>query len=434
MLSEKTHHVVVVGGGFGGLHTAMQLVHAPVQVTLVDRRNFHLFQPLLYQVATGALSPANIAAPLRSILKHQKNARVVLGDVIDVDVTQRRLILAGGVIEYDTLVVATGAHHQYFGHEEWSTAAPGLKTIEDATDIRHRILRAFEAAEQEKDPDKVSGLLTFIVVGAGPTGAELAGALCEIARHTLRKEFRNIDPAKARVILMDRAPRILPAYPDDLSAKAAATLKWIGVEVRTGVTVKDIGSESVLIEDENGEERIGAHTVLWAAGVEASHMGRILAEKTGGRLDSMDRLIVDPDLVVPGHSEIFVIGDLAHTDGPDGRALPGIAPVAIQQGKYVAKYIGKRLAGKAMPPFKYRDLGIMATLGRSHAVAKMGKFHLSGFPAWLIWLFIHLMSLVQFQNRVLVLIQWAWNYLTWSRSARLITGEVPPGFQHKVNQ
>jgi len=434
MTSEKAHHVVIVGGGFAGLHTAMQLAKAPVQVTLVDRRNFHLFQPLLYQVATGALSPANIATPLRSVLKRQSNARVFLGDVVDVDPAGHRLILQDHEIKYDTLVMATGAHHQYFGHEEWSTTAPGLKTIEDATDIRHRVLRAFEAAEQETDPDRVLGLLTFVVVGGGPTGAELAGALCEIARHTLRKEFRSIDPAKARVILLDRAPRILPSYPEDLSAKAAATLRQLGVEVRTGVTVKNIDTEEVLIEADGKDEHIRAHTVLWAAGVEASHMGRILADKTGAELDAAERLIVEPDLTVPGYPEIFVIGDLAHTKGEDGRPLPGVAPVAIQQGKYTARLICRRLAGQAMAPFRYRNLGSMATLGRSHAVVEMGKVHLSGLSAWLIWLFVHLMSLVQFQNRVLVLTQWAWNYLTWSRSARLITGEVPPGFRHTTNE
>lgn len=434
MSSENVHHVVIVGGGFAGLHTAMHLAKAPVRVTLVDRRNFHLFQPLLYQVATGALSPANIAAPLRSILKRQANARVVLGDVLDVDVGQRRLVLQNQEIDYDTLVMATGAHHQYFGHEEWSEVAPGLKTIEDATDIRHRVLRAFEAAEQEDDPGRVAALLTFVVVGAGPTGAELAGALCEIARHTLKKEFRNIDPAKARIILLDLAPRILPSYPEDLSGKAAVTLGRLGVDIRTGAKVMDIGTEQVLIEVEGREERIRAHTVLWAAGVEASHMGRILAQKTGAALDRADRLMVGPDLTLPGHPEIFVIGDLAHAKGKDGGPLPGIAPVAIQQGKYTAGAICRRLAGKAVAPFRYRHLGSMATLGRSHAVVEMGSLHIAGLPAWLIWLFVHLMSLVQFQNRVLVLTQWAWNYLTWSRSARLITGEVPPGFQHSKNE
>jgi NADH dehydrogenase len=413
----------------------MRLRNAPVRITLVDRRNFHLFQPLLYQVATGALSPANISAPLRSILKRQRNLTVYLADAVGVDVEAKRLRLEEGSISYDTLIVATGAHHQYFGNDAWSSIAPGLKTVEDAINIRHRVLRAFEAAERETNPDEVERLLTFVIVGAGPTGVELAGALCEIARHTLNNEFRHITPSDARVLLLDLAERVLPSYPPDLSAKAEKTLVRLGVTVRTSVKVTDIKSHMVSILDDGVAEQIPASTVLWAAGVEASHLGKMIAAKTGAALDSAERLIVRPDLTVPKHPEIFVVGDLAHCKNPGAKQpLPGVAPVAIQQGAYAARAIQLRMNGKKPKPFHYRDFGSMATIGRSSAVAKIGCLHLSGMPAWLAWLFIHLLNIVEFQNRILVLTQWAWNYFTWSRAARLITGEPPLHFQHKRNQ
>jgi NADH dehydrogenase len=430
---EKQHRVVIVGGGFGGLNAAKSLRNAPVEITLIDRRNFHLFQPLLYQVATGALSAANIAAPLRAIMKHQHNTRVYLAEATEIDVKGRHVCLSDGeCVPYDTLILATGAHHQYFGHDDWAEVAPGLKTVEDATNIRHRIYRAFEAAEREKDPVKLEELLTFVVIGAGPTGVEMAGALCEIAGHTLIKEFRRIDSSQAKVILLERCPVVLNGYPPELSKKAAEQLVQLGVIVRTGVTVTDVRQGRVAIEAEGHCETIAAHTVLWAAGVEASHLGGELATKAGAQLDNVERVIIEPDLTVPGHPEIMVIGDIAHYKDPkSGRPLPGVAQVAIQQGRYAAKTVLARLSGTSAPgPFVYHNLGSMATIGRSQAVADLFGVHLSGIPAWMVWLFVHLMSLVAFESRVLVFIQWAFSYLTWSRTARLITGEPPVVFRH----
>lgn len=424
------HHVVIVGGGFGGLYAARALRGAPLRITLIDRRNFHLFQPLLYQVATGGLSPANIAAPLRGILARQRNARVLLGEVRDVDVDQRRVVLADGSVAYDTLVVATGAVHSYFGHDEWAAAAPGLKTIEDATDIRRRILLAFENAERQADPDRARAWLTFVVIGGGPTGVELAGALAEIARRTLRDNFRHIDPASATILLVEGADRILPLFPPPLSRRAEQSLRRLGVTVRTRTLVTDIRSDGVVLRTGDHEEHVAARTVLWAAGVQASPLGRTLAARTGAALDRAGRVAVQPDLTLPGHPEIFVIGDLALCRDERGEALPGIAPVAMQQARYVARVIRCRLrrGGRTVPaaafaPFRYRDRGIMATIGRAAAVARVGRLHFWGYPAWLVWLFIHLLFLIEFQNRVLVMIQWAWNYFTRNRSARLITGE-----------
>ena len=417
------HHVVIVGGGFGGLHAARALQRAPVEVTLVDRRNFHLFQPLLYQVATGVLSPANIASPLRAVLRKQKNTRVLLADVVDLEPAAHRVVFDEGSLEYDTLVLAAGSSHHYFGHPEWESRAPGLKTVEDATEMRRRILTAFEAAERETDPAARSAWLTFVIVGAGPTGVELAGALSEIAKHTLRENFRNIDPSQARILLIEGGGRVLPPYAPALSNKAEISLRRLGVEVMKGTHVTGIEPESVTIQAGEQSDRIATRTVLWAAGVQASPLGRILQAKAGATLDRAGRVTVQPDLTIAGHPEVFVLGDMAACSDASGKSLPGVAPVAQQQGRYVAHVILRRLRqGPPAPPFHYRDPGSMATIGRGAAVAQLGRLQLAGYPAWLAWLFIHVMNLVAFENRFLVLFQWAWSYITRNRSARLITG------------
>lgn len=415
--------IVVVGGGFGGLYTARRLRSLPVEVTLLDRRNFHLFQPLLYQVATGALSPANIAAPLRAILKSSRNTRVVLAEVTGFDVGGRRVVAREGEFPYNTLVVAAGVRHQYFGHDDWESDAPGLKTLEDAVEMRRRILLAFERAETEARPAERRALLTFVIVGAGPTGAELAGALGEIARHTLRREFRAIDPAEARILLVEGGPRVLAAYPPALSAKAERSLASLGVETMLGATVTAIEDGRVTISRAGAQETIEARTILWAAGVAASPLAAALAAATGASTDRAGRIAVGEDLTLRGHPEIFVLGDMAALADAKGLPLPGVAPVAMQQGRYVARVIAERLSGREpREPFRYQNRGSMATIGRGRAIADLGFLRLAGYPAWLAWLFIHLMYLVQFGNRVLILVQWAWNYLTWNRSARLITG------------
>ncbi|NOT53414.1 MAG: NAD(P)/FAD-dependent oxidoreductase [Deltaproteobacteria bacterium] len=416
-------HVVIIGGGFGGLYAARSLKYAPVQVTLIDRRNFHLFQPLLYQVATGWLSPADIASPLRAVLKRQRNVHVLLAEATDIDTTNRRVLLKDGEVAYETLIVATGARHHYFGHAQWEPFAPGLKTIEDATEIRRRILLAFEAAERESDPERVRSWLTFVIVGGGPTGVELAGTLGELTKDTLRYNFRHINPAESRILLVEGTDRILPAYPADLSAKATAALARLGVSVRTGATVTDVQAEAVTLRGDKQSEHIATRTVVWAAGVQASPLGRILATATGAELDRVGRVMVAPDLRVPGHPDLFVIGDLAHYRNQHGQPLPGVAPVAMQQGHYVAEVIRHRLRGQPPPPFQYHDRGNMAIVGRAEAVADIQGWHFSGLLAWLAWLFIHLIHLVEFENRLLVVIQWAWNYCTRNRGARLITGE-----------
>ena len=412
--------VVIVGGGFGGLAAARGLRDAPVEVTLLDRRNFHVFQPLLYQVATGGLSPADIAAALRWVLRRQQNARVLLGEATGIDVRGRRVVLVDGEIPYDTLVVATGAEPAYFDHDEWAPYAPGLKTIEDATEIRGRIYRAFEAAEREPDPARRVAWLTFVVVGAGPTGVELAGAIAEIARRTLRHEFRAIDPASAAVVLLDAAERVLPGYPKDLSRKCARSLEGLGVTLRLSTTVEEVTADRVRVRTAGLADGIETRTVLWAAGVRASPLGGQLAGAAGAATDRGGRIPVQPDLTVPGHPEIFVIGDLAHCAGGDGAPLPGIAPVAMQQGRYVARVVRSRLANRPAKPFRYLNKGELATIGRAAAVAKFGRLRFSGYPAWLLWLFVHLMYLVDFENRLLVFVQWAWSYVTWNRGARLI--------------
>lgn len=419
------HRVVIIGGGFGGLSAVIALRRAPVDVTLIDRCNFHLFQPLLYQVATGSLSPANIASPLRTILKKQKNVRVLLGEAVHLDAANRRVILSDGAVDYDTLIVATGASHQYFGHNEWEEFAPGLKTIEDATDMRRRILLAFEAAERETDPEKLRSWMTFVIVGAGPTGVELAGALGEIANDTLRRDFRNIDPATTRIILVEGTDRALPAYPPQLSAAASRMLERLGVSVRTGCFVTGVRKDAVTVRMGDRTEEISTRTILWAAGVLASPLGRILEAEAGAHLDKAGRVLVEPDLTVAGHPEILVIGDLANFSHQGGKPLPGVAQPAIQQGRYAGRAIAARLRGEKLPAFHYRDKGNLATIGRGAAVADLNWLRLSGLPAWLIWIFIHLAYIIEFQNRMLVLVQWAWLYFTYDRSARLITGKNP---------
>jgi NADH:quinone reductase (non-electrogenic) len=413
---------VIIGGGFGGLYAAQALRRAPVEVTLIDRRNFHLFQPLLYQVATGGLSPGEIASPLRAVLKRQTNTRVLLAEVIDIDVAHGRVVLADGEVGYDTLIVAAGASHHYFGNESWEALAPGLKTIENATEIRRRILSAFEVAEREPDPGRRRARLTFVLVGAGATGVELAGALAEIANHTLAQDFRTINPAAARILLLEGSDRVLPPYAAVLSAKAAAALHRIGVEVRTRTIVTDIDSDGVTVRCDGQTERIAAKTVVWAAGVQASPLGRVLAQRAGAPLDRLGRVVTGPDCTLPGHPEILAIGDMSHFRDQTGAPLPGVAPVAMQQGRYAARVIHRRLRGESSPPFRYRNKGVMAVIGRNAAVADVGGWRFNGFLAWLAWLFIHLMYLVEFDNRLLVLVQWAWNYFTWNRGARLITG------------
>jgi NADH dehydrogenase len=418
--------VVILGGGFGGLYAARTLGHAPVDVTLIDRRNFHLFQPLLYQAATGSLSLGDISAPIRGIVTHQKNIRVLMGEVRDIDPNARRLTLTdGAVFEYDSLIVATGSKTSYFGNDHWQQWAPSLKTAEEAMAIRHKILFAFEAAERAKDSADHLAWLTFVLVGGGATGVELAGALAEIARHTLRHDFRAIRPEEARILLLDGGPRILSAYPEDLSAKAERSLVHLGVRVRCNVRVVDIDAGGVWIENEKKErERIDSRTVLWAGGVIANTFGRTLAERTQAETSRQGAIKVRPDLTIPGFPDIYVVGDLAAALDKHGKPLPGVAPVAMQGGAYAARAILKRLDGpRELPPFRYFDKGDLAVIGRGSAVANIFGFHLSGVLAWLVWLFIHLMYLVQFQNRVVVFVRWGFQYLSFSRSSRLITGD-----------
>jgi NADH:ubiquinone reductase (H+-translocating) len=420
------HRVVILGGGFGGLYAAKALSHAPVDITLIDRRNFHLFQPLLYQVATGSLSPGEIAAPLRSVLSRQTNVRVLLDEAVSLDAEQRRVILAGsalpGVLPYDTLIVATGARNTYFGNDQWHSVAPGLKSIEDATAMRRKILYAFEAAERESDLAKRAAWLTFVVVGAGPTGVELAGALAEIATDTLRHDFRSIHPEESRILLLDGSPRVLPPYPEDLSAAAERSLVRLGVRSRTNVRVTAIDAEGVTLQTPQGEERLETRTVLWAAGVAPSEFNGVLERCAGAKLDRQGHVMVGPDLTIPSHPEIFVIGDLAYVE-QDGKPLPGVAPVAMQQGRYAAHAIIERLRGRPPEPFHYFNKGSLAVIGRAAGVADFGRLHFHGLPAWLLWLFVHLMYLAQFQNRLVVFIHWGFLYLTFDRGARLITGD-----------
>jgi len=410
-------HIVIIGGGFAGLYTARGLRDVDAQVTLVDRHNYHLFQPLLYQVATAGLNPSDIAAPIRGILRKQKNTRVLLGDVVSVDLPSKTLRLAdGGALTYDLLVIATGATHSYFGRDEWEKHAPGLKTIDDALEIRRRVLLAFEAAERETDPEKQAAWLTFAVIGAGPTGAELAGALSEIARQTMVRDFRRIHSESARVILIEGKDRVLPTYPAGLSEKARKQLVDLGVEVITGAVVTEVSDHEVRI----GERVIPTRTILWGAGVQASP----LAKSLGVPLDRAGRVLVEPDLTVPGHKDVFVLGDLAAVKQPDGSFVPGVAPAAIQAGQHTAMNLERAVAGQPLRAFRYKDKGSLATIGRAAAVADFGKFRMSGFAAWFAWLAIHIFFLIGFRNRFLVITQWAWAYLTYQRGARLITGKT----------
>ena len=420
------HRIVILGGGFGGLYAAKALKRAPAQITLLDRRNFHLFQPLLYQVATGSLSAGDIAAPLRAVFSRQKNTQVLLGEAVDLDAENRRLILADGELDYDTLIVAVGSSDYYFGHSEWQRSAPGLKSVEEAVTIRHKILFAFEAAEREEDPEKRREWLTFVLVGGGATGVELAGALGEIAHDTLRGDFRSVNPEDARILLLEGGPRVLPTYPADLSAKAERSLVKLGVTVRTNVTVTAVDSTGVDVKTQAGVERINARTVIWSAGVRPSGFGKVLERRAGARLDRANRVVVNGDLTLPGHPEIFIVGDLAHFE-QDGKPLPGVAQVAMQGGGYAAKVIEKRLRGDTgIRPFHYFDKGELAVIGRASAVANIFGVHISGWFAWLVWLFVHLMYLVEFSNRVLVFVHWGFLYLTFDRGARLITGPSIP--------
>ena len=409
--------VAILGGGFGGLNAAKALRRAPVQVTIIDRRNHHLFQPLLYQVATAALNPSDIAIPIRRVLRHQRNAEVILGEAAAIDVPGRRVMLRDGAVPYDFLVIATGATHAYFGHPEWEKDAPGLKTLEDAIAVRRRVLVAYEAAEREEDPVRREEWLTFVVVGGGPTGVELAGALAEIARHVLARDFRRIDPRTARVVLVEAGPRILPAYVPELSEKAAARLRRMGCEVLVGTPVTQVDAGGVVA----GGRRIRSRCVLWAAGVAPSPIARSL----GVPLDRVGRVKVLRDLSIPGAPEVFVIGDLAAIDDDQGRPIPGQAQPAIQGGRHAARQILRTLRGEAREPFHYFDKGTLATIGRNAAVAQIGRIRSEGFFAWLLWLLVHIVMLIGFRNRVLVLAQWGWTYLRYERGARLITGEVP---------
>jgi NADH:ubiquinone reductase (H+-translocating) len=419
--SDHRHRVVVVGGGFAGLQAVRALRRARVDVTLVDRRNFHLFQPLLYQVATGALTAGEIATPLRGMLKRQRNVRVVLGEVRGFDLQGRRVLLGGNAIDYDTLVVAAGAAHAYFGHDEWRSAAPGLKTLEDAIEIRRRILAAFEAAELETDKARRRAWLTFAVVGGGPTGVELAGQIAEIAHDTLRRDFRTIDPRAARILLVEGADRLLGGFREQSSARAGRALERLGVTPVLDRPVVNVDPEAVTLRRGDGTpHRIPARTVIWAAGVRASGLAETLGRETGAGVDRAGRVSVGRDLTLPGHPEVFALGDMIRVDGAE--PLPGVAPVAMQQGRYAAKAIRARLKDREPRPFRYLDKGNVATIGRMKAVADIRGLRLSGTLAWLIWLFVHLFYLAGLQNRILVLIRWTASFVTRGRGARLITG------------
>jgi NADH:ubiquinone reductase (H+-translocating) len=415
-------HVVIIGGGFGGLYAAKALRGAPVRVTLVDRRNFHLFQPLLYQVATGGLSAGDISYPLRSIFKHEPHFSVIMAEVIDIDVAQRTIFLRDERLSYDTLIVAPGSAHQYFGHDDWAKHAPALKTLEDALEIRRRIFAAFEAAEREPDPEKRQALMTFVIIGGGPTGGELAGTLGELAHGTLQDDFRTIDPAQATILLLEGAERILATFPPDLSAKAAEDLTRLGVTVRTRTLVTEVRDSAVTTRSGDATETFQTYTILWTAGVTSSPLGEALAKSADVELDRTGRVKVAPDLTILGHPDIFVIGDLAHVTQQDGTPLPGLASVAIQEGRYVGKAIRQRLQGKTPPAFRHRNKGNLAIIGRHAGLADFGRVHLNGFVAWLAWLFVHIYYLIGFDNKLLVLFQWGWNYVTRKRGAQLITG------------
>jgi NADH dehydrogenase len=436
-MSER-RKVVIIGGGFGGLSAAQHLKSDLVDVTLIDRRNYHLFQPLLYQVATGSLSAGEVASPLRSVLSRQKNTRVWLGTVVDIDPDSKRVFLAdGAIVPYDSLIVAAGSQTSYFGHDEWQEWAPGMKSVEEATAIRHKILYAFEVAERLSDPVQRRSWLTFVVVGAGPTGVELSGAIAEIARQTLKNDFRSIHPVEARIILLDGAPRVLMPFPEDLAEKASRSLAKLGVEVRCGAMVKDMDEEGLTIDSGGRTDSIAAKTVIWGGGITASPLGKILASRTKAEADRGGRVKVKPDLTIPNYPDIYVIGDLASAMDEKGKPLPGVAQVAMQGGAYAAKAVLRKVKGQSeLPPFRYFDKGTLAVIGRAAAVADVFGVHISGFLAWLVWAFVHVTYLVSFQSRILVFIQWAIQDLTFSRGARLITGSAPTdfNFNNEVSQ
>jgi len=413
MAEEKIPRVVIVGGGFGGLEAAKKLVCENVHLTVIDRTNYHLFQPLLYQVATAALSPADIAAPIRAVLQKCKNAEVMLAEVQSVDVNTR-VVHAGDLnVQYDYLILATGARHSYFGHPEWERLAPGLKSLEDAVEIRRRILLAFEYAEKISDPAARAAAMTFVIIGGGPTGVEMAGAIAEIARHTLARDFRHIDPSSARVVLIEGESQVLATFPEDLRTSAMKQLQDLGVEIRTGVRATDLTEAGLRV----GDEFIPCRVKIWAAGNTASFIGKSL----GVPVDRVGRVIVQDDLTIPGHPEVQVIGDLANFTGKDGKSLPGVSPVAMQQGRHAARNIMNMIEGRKPQRFWYFDKGSMATIGRNKAVADLRLLHLSGLPAWVAWAFVHILFLVGFRNRVVLLVQWAWAYFTFNKGARLIT-------------
>lgn len=423
MTNQRVPRIAIVGAGFGGLNAAQHLAKAPIQITVIDRKNHHTFQPLLYQVATAGLSPGEIAAPIRSILRSHRNVEVLMAEVTGFDLERRIVHTQELDVAYDYLIVAAGAQHSYFGHEEWEALAPGLKTIEDALEMRRRVLLAFELAERQVAAGETTEPLNFVIIGGGPTGVELAGTLAEISRYALAHDFRSIDPARTHILLLEGGPRVLPAYSDDLSRSAEEQLKHLGVEVRTSTMVTQVEPGAVCL----GETRLPATVVLWAAGVAASPLGKAL----GASIDRAGRVPVKPDLTLPGHPEVFVIGDLAAAKDERGKLLAGVAPVAIQEGRFVAKLIREETAGslKVRPAFHYWDKGSLATIGRAAAVAQFGRIHISGFVAWLSWLFVHIFFLIGFRNRLLVFIQWAWSYFTYERGARLITGRTDlPGW------
>jgi NADH:ubiquinone reductase (H+-translocating) len=414
-------HVVIIGGGFGGIAAARALKRESVRLTVIDRRNHHLFQPLLYQVATAALNPADIASPIRRILRRQRNASVILGEAASIDTRLKIVQLLDGEVAYDYLIVATGATHSYFGHDEWLEPAPGLKTLEDAVEIRRRVLVAYEAAEREIDPAEVANWMTFVIIGGGPTGVEMAGALAEISRRVLERDFRRIDPSRARIVLIEAGPKVLPAMSPESSVSARRQLEQLGVEVITDSPVTAIDDRGVT----HGGARLDSRTVIWAAGVAASPIGKTLGAATSVALDRAGRVVVNQDLSVPGADGVFVIGDLAAVSS-DGKPVPGLSPAAIQEGQHAAKNVARLIRGEPTIPFRYWDKGTLATIGKAAAVADIAGLHLSGLIAWLMWLFVHILFLIGFRNRFIVIFEWAWMYLRNDRGARLITGDVEP--------
>lgn len=426
-MDNKVLHTVIIGGGFGGLYAAKELAKSPnIRITLIDKRNFHLFQPLLYQVATGSLSPGDIASPLRAVLNKYKNVSVLRAKVIGIDPDKKEVELKDiENIKFDNLIIATGVRYNYFSNEKWLEKAPPLKTMEDALGIRHRVFHAFEEAEREPDKEIRKQWLRFIIVGGGPTGVELAGALGELARHTLKEDFRNFDPREADIILVEAVDRILPPFSERSSKKARSELEKLGVRIKTNTMVTDLKNDEVILKENGDTYSMQAKTILWAAGVKASKMGDVLAEKFHVKTDRVGRVYVNPDLTINDRKDIFVIGDLALYEDKDGNTLPGVAPVAMQQGKYVAKLIKARLKGNDMDSFEYFDKGSLAVIGRNKAIAEFGKFGFGGIAAWFIWAFIHIRYLIEFDSKILVMFQWAWNYLTMKRGARLITGDAP---------